>query len=81
VGGPREIIDDGREGRLVAPRDPQAWATAIRAVLDAPQGGAAMGRAGRERVERDFTFEQQARAMIEVYREAVGDLAKGSGHP
>jgi len=81
VGGPREIIDDGREGRLVAPRDPQAWATAIRAVLDAPQGGAAMGRAGRERVERDFTFEQQARAMIEVYRQAVGDLAKGSGHP
>jgi glycosyltransferase involved in cell wall biosynthesis len=81
VGGPREIIDDGREGRLVAPRDPQAWAIAIRAVLDAPQGGAAMGRAGRERVERDFTFEQQARAMIEVYREAVGDLAKGSGHP
>jgi glycosyltransferase involved in cell wall biosynthesis len=81
VGGPREIIDDGHEGRLVAPRDPQAWAAAIRAVLDAPQGGAAMGRAGRVRVERDFTFEQQARAMIEVYTQAVGDLAKAGRQP
>jgi L-malate glycosyltransferase len=81
VGGPREIVDDGREGRLVVPRDPRAWATAIRAVLESPEGGGAMGRAGRERVERDFTFEQQARAMIEVYTQAGGDLAKAGGHP
>jgi glycosyltransferase involved in cell wall biosynthesis len=81
VGGPPEIVDDGREGRLVAPRDARAWAAAIRDVLDAPQRGAAMGRAGRERVERDFTFEQQARAMSELYREAVGDLAKAGDHP
>jgi glycosyltransferase involved in cell wall biosynthesis len=81
VGGPREIVDDGREGRLVVPRDPRAWAAAIRAVLDAPERGAAMGRAGRERVERDFTFEQQARSMIEVYRQAAGDLAKAGGRP
>jgi glycosyltransferase involved in cell wall biosynthesis len=81
VGGPREIIEDGREGRLVAPRDAAAWAAAIGAVLDAPQRGAAMGRAGRDRVERDFTFERQARAMIEVYRQAMPDLAKAGDRP
>ncbi|HEY2180178.1 MAG TPA: glycosyltransferase family 4 protein [Solirubrobacteraceae bacterium] len=81
VGGPREIVDDGREGRLVAPRDPRAWAAAIRTVLDSPQRRGAMGLAGRERVERDFTFEQQARTMIQVYRQAAGDLAKAGDHP
>jgi len=81
VGGPREIIEDGREGRLVAPRDAAAWAAAIGAVLDMPQRGAAMGRAGRDRVERDFSFERQARAMIAVYRRAMPDLAKAGDRP
>jgi hypothetical protein len=40
-----------------------------------------MGRAGRERVERDFTFEHQARAMIDLYARARGDLAKAGDHP
>ena len=30
VGGPPEIVEDGREGYLVAPREPAAWAQAIR---------------------------------------------------
>jgi L-malate glycosyltransferase len=80
VGGPREIVEDGREGYLVDPRDAPAWASAIQNVLGSPDGGAAMGRAARERVEREFTFAQQARAMLAVYGEAA-NLAKGGGHP
>ncbi len=67
VGGPAEIVEDGREGYLAPPRDARAWATAIRRVIDGPEGGAAMGRAGRARVEREFTFVQQAAAMLRVY--------------
>ena len=29
-----------------------------------------MGRAGRSRVEREFTFSQQARELLDVYRRA-----------
>ncbi|HEV2974337.1 MAG TPA: glycosyltransferase family 4 protein [Solirubrobacteraceae bacterium] len=67
VGGPAEIVENGREGYLAPPRDARAWAAAIRGVLDGPEGGAAMGRAGRARVEREFTFAQQAAAMFRVY--------------
>jgi len=70
VGGPREIVEDGCEGYLVAPREPQAWAEAIRRVLESPDRGATMGRAGRSRVEREFTFSQHARKLLDVYRRA-----------
>ncbi len=81
VGGPRELVEDGREGYLVAPRDARAWAAAIARVLRSPDGGAAMGRAGRERVERDFGFAQLAVAILATYEGAVNDLAKADGHP
>ena len=70
VGGPPEIVRDGREGHLIAPRQPRAWAAAIARVLQSDGGGRAMGRAGRARVEREFTFAQQARAMLAVYEGA-----------
>lgn len=67
VGGPNEIVEDGREGYLVAPRQPQAWADAIGRVLSSADRGAAMGRAGRSRVEREFTFSRQSSRLLDVY--------------
>jgi glycosyltransferase involved in cell wall biosynthesis len=67
VGGPNEIVEDGREGYLVAPRQPQAWADAIGRVLSSPDLAAAMGRAGRSRVEREFTFSRQSSRLLDVY--------------
>lgn len=81
VGGARELLEDGREGYLAAPRDARAWAAAIARVLSSPDVGAAMGRAGRERVERDFGFARLSRATLAVYERAVNDLAKADGHP
>jgi glycosyltransferase involved in cell wall biosynthesis len=78
VGGPREIVEEGREGYLAAPRRPQAWADAIRRVLNSPDRGAEMGRAGRMRVEREFTFSRQARTLLDVYSRATGRGAEGT---
>ena len=36
VGGTREVLDDGRAGRLVASSDPAAWTGAVRDLLLAP---------------------------------------------
>ncbi len=71
VGGPAEIIDDGREGYLLAPRDAGAWAQAIARIAVSPDRGAALGLAGRRRAQRDFSLEQHARAMLDVYERAV----------
>jgi glycogen(starch) synthase len=48
--GMAEIVQDGRTGRLVPPRDPDALADAIVAMLDAPEARQAMGRAARAQV-------------------------------
>jgi L-malate glycosyltransferase len=70
IGGPAEIVEDGREGYLAEPREPRAWADAVRRVLQSGDHGAAMGRAGRERVERKFTIAQHVEAIRAVYRRA-----------
>ncbi|HWX95654.1 MAG TPA: glycosyltransferase family 4 protein, partial [Solirubrobacteraceae bacterium] len=71
VGGPREIIEDGREGYLLSPSEPEAWARAVRAIAEDPQAGRQMGAAGRRRVEQAFTVERHVEAMLSVYERAL----------
>lgn len=55
IAGVGELVEDGTSGRLVAPGDPVALAAALRAVLEAtPEDRAAMGNAGRARVQAEF---------------------------
>jgi glycosyltransferase involved in cell wall biosynthesis len=68
VGGPVEILADGREGFLLDPHDPAAWAAAIGTLAEAPERAREMGRAGRRRAESAFGLEHHARAMLAVYR-------------
>jgi glycosyltransferase involved in cell wall biosynthesis len=71
VGGPPELLGDGREGYLVAPRDPEAWARAILAVVERDDGGAALGAAGRRRVLEAFTTQHMVAATLSVYDRAL----------
>jgi glycosyltransferase involved in cell wall biosynthesis len=75
VGGPPEIIEDGREGYLLPPLRAEAWAAAIRAIAQSPQLGYEMGLAGRRRVEQAFTIERHTAAILAAYRRAVGAAA------
>ena len=72
VGGPPEILSDGVEGFLVEPRDPEAWAAAIRRFAENPTLGREMGRAGRLRVEGAFGLERHVNSMLDVYERALG---------
>jgi len=71
VGGPPEIVEDGREGYLVAPRQPEDWAQAIRRIADEPQHAQEMGCAGQRRVQKEFSVEHHVAAMIDVYERAL----------
>jgi glycosyltransferase involved in cell wall biosynthesis len=66
VGGVPEVVEDGRSGRLVPREDPAALASAVAAVLDAPDA-AAMGARGRARVESAFTLHAMVRGLERVY--------------
>ncbi|MGH8156941.1 MAG: glycosyltransferase [Rhodanobacter sp.] len=71
VGGNREIIRDGSTGRLVQASDPQALATAMLALLQAPQQAAALGDAARQWVERHGSLEGMAARYAELYQDST----------
>ncbi|HMQ25376.1 MAG TPA: glycosyltransferase, partial [Acidimicrobiales bacterium] len=57
-GGSAEAVVDGETGLVVGdPGDVDAVTRALGALLDDPSRRAAMGRAARERAEREFAYE------------------------
>jgi glycosyltransferase involved in cell wall biosynthesis len=66
-----EVVGNDGAGILVPARDGPALAKAIRRLLEDPELRRQMGQAGRRRVVNLFTWENAARQMVEVYREAI----------
>jgi len=69
VPGCREAVLPGETGLLVPPHDPAALANAIAALAGDPERRAAMGRAGRALVEREFSEAIVVRKTLALYRE------------
>ncbi|HEV3322986.1 MAG TPA: glycosyltransferase [Solirubrobacteraceae bacterium] len=55
AGGPAEYVEDGRTGVLARSGDPHALADALEPLLASPALRHALGTAGRERFEEEFT--------------------------
>ena len=68
-GGPLDIVEDGRTGDLVPPRDPAAMGQAILALLRDPARRARMGTLARERVLASYTAAQYVAGVDAIYRE------------
>ncbi len=60
TGGIPDAIEHGRTGLLVPPDDPAALAQALGELLGSPDSAAAMGAAGRKRVEETFNWQRAA---------------------
>jgi glycogen synthase len=67
VGGIPEVVMDEVTGTLVPPGEPKQLADAVNVLLDDEELARAMGKAGRERVERAFSWEAIAEKTLEVY--------------
>jgi len=65
------IVQDGVTGRVVPPGDVEALANALGRLMDDPSKRSAMGRAGRERVEHEFTKEDMVRRVESVYADVL----------
>jgi phosphatidylinositol alpha-1,6-mannosyltransferase len=70
-GGAEEAVEDEVTGLLVEGAEPKAVALAVARLLGDPAVLARMGSAGRERVEREFTWSRQAEQLKSILREAV----------
>jgi L-malate glycosyltransferase len=71
VGGPREILEDGRHGFLLPPREPETWARALDRLVTDPQLGRRLGAAGREHALVAFDPATHARRVKAVYETAL----------
>ena len=60
VGGLPEVVDDGKTGVLVPPRDPDALAAELIALLSDPARAEALGRAGYEKARTQMTWKAVA---------------------
>jgi glycosyltransferase involved in cell wall biosynthesis len=76
-GGPEEIVVAGQTGTLVPPGDPVALAAAMETLLSDPAATERMGRSGRERALKHFTWAQMAERYEAVFRQAIS--AHGGG--
>ncbi len=70
-GGLTEIVTDGVEGYVVPAGTVEPLAQRIGQLAEDPDRRAAMGRAARARVVRDFTVETFAARTLNVYRETL----------
>lgn len=69
VGGTPQIVEDGRTGFLVPPRDPDAIAERLGQLLADPRLRVRLGDAGRERIERRHSMAAMVGGYAEIYRE------------
>ena len=79
VGGIVEVVEDGKTGILVPPSRPDALADALNQVLANPERAREMGRAGRRRVEAQFSWTSIAEHTEQVYAEAIDEFRRTSG--
>lgn len=77
AGGTSEVVEHGRTGLISAIRDPDQLAKHIAMLATDPEMRRAMGRAGRARVEHQFTASRMARQVEEVYRSLLSAPARG----
>lgn len=68
VGGLPEIIEDGVTGYLVEPNSPEQLAEKIQLLIDDPQKAMAMGKAGRERVFKNFTINKMVAGFEALFK-------------
>jgi glycosyltransferase involved in cell wall biosynthesis len=81
VGGNPELVHEGENGWLVPYGDPRALADRLTQLLRAPETARAMGRKGRERIERELTLERMADGYGALYRRLLGRAPLVSERP
>jgi glycosyltransferase involved in cell wall biosynthesis len=72
-----ELVRDGIDGRLFAPRDVSSMVIALTGLLDDPEARRRMGSNGRERVRAEFDLRVQVQRLERLYESILG----GAGPP
>jgi glycosyltransferase involved in cell wall biosynthesis len=80
TGGLPEMVDDGRDGVLVDPRDASALAAALERLIGNGALRRSMALNGAERLEREHGPERHRQRLLAVYRTAISSRDKPPQH-
>ena len=79
VAGTSELVLNGQTGYVVPQGDVEGMAHAMVSLVADKQLRQRMGQAGRERIEREFSFTHRLRRIEELYARILGlPLTRGS---
>ncbi|MFQ6027324.1 MAG: glycosyltransferase [Dehalococcoidia bacterium] len=71
VGGVPEVVEEGVEGLMVSPEDPEQMAEAVLRLLGDADTRLRMGQAGLDRVNRQFSVQRMVDQTEGLYRELL----------
>jgi glycosyltransferase involved in cell wall biosynthesis len=74
VGGIPEVVTDGQEGFLIKPGDIKALADRMTLLAKDKKLRQRMGRAGRRRVEENYSMNVMVERIMKVYREILDEV-------
>ncbi len=69
IAGSEELVREGENGHLVPTENAPALADALARLIAQPETRRAMGRASRERIEREYTWARVAACYLDLLRE------------
>lgn len=72
IGGPRDIIENGRNGLLVAPNEPAELADAIEKIIETPSLAAEIGSVAIQTVREKYTLDR----MLDRYEAFLESLTR-----
>jgi glycosyltransferase involved in cell wall biosynthesis len=75
AGGLREVVEDGKTGLLVRPKDVEALRHAIASLSERPELRRKFGAAGRQRMQSEFSIDR----MVERHRQLYETVLHGAG--
>jgi len=75
IPGNRDLVIDGETGYLVPIGDRAAYARATDRILGDADHARRLGKAGRDRVERDFSIAQMVKRYVELYETLMSGSA------
>jgi glycosyltransferase involved in cell wall biosynthesis len=81
VGGIPALVEDGKNGRLVPPKDPTALAAALEELLGDRAKAREWGRYGKERTVAAHTWERTEGLLERIYLEVLEGRAPGARGP
>jgi glycosyltransferase involved in cell wall biosynthesis len=72
--GIEELVGEGVNGILVPPHDAESIADAIGKIFKDPEHGYEMGKAGREKIKRDFNVKIEVGKLEKIFKKTVAQM-------